>query len=866
MKAMVADWEALLEQLAGLAITVSNAGPISSELKDSLRGIVMAHSLDHLEEGLNNTLHEVFGYGGEGKLLSQLSSRDDFLMVHETLEKLVRVEAGVKLNSCLPALIPRIETAIGICNRAPRNANRTEKHLHEKIQPVKASVPKKPSAKSVVPRKALRVVTVVHGSESEDGDRDDDELETDDEKTHEKRSLAAQGQRQPKKDKAARRNVLQEALDRQEIKAFGPGFVECCCGVEYGLDTHDQNPSKTASTKKNVNGKNVNTGSKSDQQPIQKREYDLNKYNRHLNSREHLAYIKHGGTKKPAQLGIRSFFLPRAAPAPAESGGSKPDLRAAAPAAEGSDMQESQLTVDLTIACPGRSDGQYALVAEHVVAGEYGGSGAIANHAKAARSLFPYKWDPNEECGPDRNRSTNLTTFTEAEDELLHIELLSLRKWYVEGVGKRRVIRAAQCSQRFVPKCGRIVCDTCQALDKNQSLRRKMRLLVQLERENEQRTQAERDKLESRKLANTSAVLLKNMSKELEEALKNPLVNRAYKKMLNADDHSGVFLHLFQLAQDVSGAEVKSRTDIDRIIREVVDEKLLASQVRVLIGKIPLPGCRPIPLLVLPSQGRETAEQNASTLMECLALCRDAGIKVLSCGSDGAAAEVGSHDILNSSPSAISSISFKLEKYGIEFKIPVFAGTGPLVTIPDPSHVQKVTKGNEETGTHLLVLGDHDLSHNSLVELANVPGSGLRRKDVINADSQDEGAAIRLFHSNALAACTTSNGEIVKEGFAGAYAFHFVAGELFDAFLSRYAGKPSERLRAALRAKFFVHIWSYTTERRSWDLKHGHLAAPFRRNFLSIQNFKSIDALADALIKLALVYRDYYLTAQKVAP
>lgn len=44
--------------------------------------------------------------------------------------------------------------------------------------------------------------------------------------------------------------------------------------------------------------------------------------------------------------------------------------------------------------------------------------------------------------------------------------------------------------------------------------------------------------------------------------------------------------HILGGMKPLSEVEVKTREDIERIIKEVVDESSLASQVRVLIGKV----------------------------------------------------------------------------------------------------------------------------------------------------------------------------------------------------------------------------------------------------------------------------------------
>ncbi|KAG1737823.1 uncharacterized protein EDB91DRAFT_1035526, partial [Suillus paluster] len=122
-----------------------------------------------------------------------------------------------------------------------------------------------------------------------------------------------------------------------------------------------------------------------------------------------------------------------------------------------------------------------------------------------------------------------------------------------------------------------------------------------------------------------------------------------------------------------------------------------------------------------------------------------------------------------------------------------------------------------------LSVGNHCLTHQTLVALRKEPNSGMVKKDVENMDKQDDGAAIRLFHSNALQACLTGD------------------------------------VRAAMQAKFFLQLWHNHIIDKSKHPVYGHFF-PLHRSFISSQNFKSLDSCCDVLIKLALVYREYYPT------
>ncbi|GJF00922.1 hypothetical protein PsYK624_172260 [Phanerochaete sordida] len=312
--------------------------------------------------------------------------------------------------------------------------------------------------------------------------------------------------------------------------------------------------------------------------------------------------------------------------------------------------------------------------------------------------------------------------------------------------------------------------------------------------------------------------------------------------------------HILGSVEPLSAVEVRDRSDIDRIIEGVVEKGALASQVRVLVGKAAMHGCSTIPLAIPPTQGKDTAEDNAALLLKCIQFCAKEGIAVISCGADGASNEQGAHDILNASPAASDYLVFTIEKFGITVRIPVFPVTGPLVTIPDPGHVQKVLRNNEQSGTHCLSLNENVLTHDTLVSLQKEKGSGMVLKDVVNTDKQDDGAAIRLFHSNALAACMNAEGTIDPQ-YRMAFAVHFVFGELFDAVFKRDLSH-FERVRAVLRAKFFLKIWRDHIAEKNQS-PYGYLFL-MRRSFLSSQNYKSLNHLCDALIKLVIVHSEFY--------
>jgi hypothetical protein len=267
--------------------------------------------------------------------------------------------------------------------------------------------------------------------------------------------------------------------------------------------------------------------------------------------------------------------------------------------------------------------------------------------------------------------------------------------------------------------------------------------------------------------------------------------------------HSSLFgSHILGAVKSLAELVVTKDDDIDRIVDEIIDQKLLASQVRLLVGKvfrmqteqhkctydqaqIPLPGCPPVPLAVLPTQGKDTAEQNADLLMRARAFCAKLKIPVIAVSSDGAANEVAAHDIINNSRLATKHLVFSIERYGFHVRVPIFPGTGPLVNVPDNEHLRKVLRNNVQSGTHTLKLGKHYLGPKTLVQLYEQPGSGMQKKDAVGGDKQDDGAVNRLFHSTAQKACLDSSSERVDPRFIAAFTVHFVFGRCCDLFSTR---------------------------------------------------------------------------------
>ncbi|KAG1720671.1 hypothetical protein EDB19DRAFT_2029789 [Suillus lakei] len=222
-------------------------------------------------------------------------------------------------------------------------------------------------------------------------------------------------------------------------------------------------------------------------------------------------------------------------------------------------VQADGANIDTSMVCPGQADGAYAVLAKNAVAGDVGGVGSITSRVEMAKVLFPYKYgvSAQEEMTDDisaspsqRNTHTSITKFSQEELAILGQELLSHRRWFVENGcdAGSRIIRSATCTRRFVPG-GKVMCEQCCALDKDKSLQRQLRRASKRDKADAQLSETDWNKVEKRRVTNTSLILVQTRSAQLKEYLKDPWVHRVY-QLLENDEYGRVFLELFKHANE----------------------------------------------------------------------------------------------------------------------------------------------------------------------------------------------------------------------------------------------------------------------------------------------------------------------------
>ncbi|KAH9919884.1 uncharacterized protein B0H18DRAFT_1122200 [Fomitopsis serialis] len=302
---------------------------------------------------------------------------------------------------------------------------------------------------------------------------------------------------------------------------------------------------------------------------------------------------------------------------------------------------------------------------------------------------------------------------------------------------------------------------------------------------------------------------------------------------------------------------VKEAADIDRVMECICDEQAYAKQTRAILIKVPQPQIPPFIIALLPTTGKDDTKLIHGYHCRILEMAAQVSLPIITFAADGAASELNAQVMMDNKVSSLPPVMYQYPAFGIMLKAPVFKVTGPVVSVSDPEHARKTARNQLQHGTHMASLGRGYLVYRTLIALNEVPNSGLVLSDVQNVDKQDDSAAHRLFHTEALKA-TTYKGEDaqtnIEEDFLGLHVFLSVFGLLFDSWLNRRM-TARDRVLSALRARFFLHIW--WTHIKSLSTFYPDLYST-QRSFISAASFKILNRLCDTLVLLVLIYAEYY--------
>ncbi|KAG8705173.1 hypothetical protein FRC09_003116 [Ceratobasidium sp. 395] len=300
-----------------------------------------------------------------------------------------------------------------------------------------------------------------------------------------------------------------------------------------------------------------------------------------------------------------------------------------------------------------------------------------------------------------------------------------------------------------------------------------------------------------------------------------------------------------------------------------------ASKIRLWVIQIPLPGIPPFALAALPIGSNASSNILIDYLTSILDGLLEIGIHAVSYAADGGPVEQGVQTELENASDGHQEYkiphprnhqdSSNSKQDWVTFRLDFYRGK-PLVRVQDSKHALKNCRNNLFSGARLLVLGSTFLMYSQVREIAFDGLSTLFHRDVENLDRQDDYAAERLFNALTLAwilrdrlnmdeSGVSSTGQPSRQ-YDGLAVYLYILGELIDAYQSRHIDH-GERIKMALRAKFFLQIWSDFLLDAGYDL-HTY--------FISHQTYKILSTIIDGLILLIYVYRDHLDTPQAFLP
>ncbi|KAA1107762.1 hypothetical protein PGTUg99_014519 [Puccinia graminis f. sp. tritici] len=197
--------------------------------------------------------------------------------------------------------------------------------------------------------------------------------------------------------------------------------------------------------------------------------------------------------------------------------------------------------------------------------------------------------------------------------------------------------------------------------------------------------------------------------------------------------------------------------------------------VRLYTIQVPLPKVPSFVVALVASYDKEKAEDIAASHIAVLDYCSQAGMSIVSIGSDGAATEISALRILQTSVDQY--LCFQKADAGILVQVPLMGQSlRPVVPVQDPKHARKTAANQLLSGAWLLSFGKYYLNISHLVEILN-KSSPLYSRDVLNCDKQDDGRAYRTMNWETLEASLQSPTH------TGLSIYLFLFGELTDSWL-----------------------------------------------------------------------------------
>ncbi|KAJ7215413.1 hypothetical protein GGX14DRAFT_533972 [Mycena pura] len=327
------------------------------------------------------------------------------------------------------------------------------------------------------------------------------------------------------------------------------------------------------------------------------------------------------------------------------------------------------------------------------------------------------------------------------------------------------------------------------------------------------------------------------------------------KRLTYSNDFGG---HILGSILPLRECIVTDRDDIDQVMAQIQKAKAEASQVRAILIKIPLPQIPPLIVALLPTNGTDNAPKIVEQHLVLLKMAAQLGLPVISFAADGAASELAAQNLMDNQVTTCPPVTYDYPLYGVHLRAPVMEKTGPVVSNTDGFHARKTGRNQPQYGTKTQSMGSEVLVNENLIQLYETGESGILHSDVFNTDRQDDGPARRIFHHEALLACTTGEGPemSIRHGFGGLfiYLFPFCPWLLLTDFVEHFFGLARMMLPNFTYAEF-LKIVQHVMEKRDRKANQGYVldfdASPLTAEDRQLAYLAVTDAEMNTLVKVA---------------
>ncbi|KAG8700389.1 hypothetical protein FRC08_004733 [Ceratobasidium sp. 394] len=321
--------------------------------------------------------------------------------------------------------------------------------------------------------------------------------------------------------------------------------------------------------------------------------------------------------------------------------------------------------------------------------------------------------------------------------------------------------------------------------------------------------------------------------------------------------------------------EIDDEVDgVEKRVADATENSELATKCRLWCLQVPTPGVPVFILAALPISSTLKAEDLLATHNRLIHGLLNAGVCVVSHGTDGSKTERKVSSLFLESAGNTETKLIPHPRPGFpDISITLYCfgpNSTPVVTIQDVKHAMKTARNCIYSGTRSMVLGNCVVHYLQVLMLSVHPRSPLYQRDVSKVDRQDDRAATRLFSSAFLQHIVQIASEqhsgtpfkpaplsivsadlppptvVLKHSLNGLLVFLFVLGDAFDAFQSRSLDIP-ERVHMIMRLFFFLEIWKSSLKTLGYsEAEH----------FVTRDLYDILCNLVHSFMSLVFIYRD----------